>query len=349
MPDLEHLRKKIDSVDGELVKLLEERFRLAGQIGGIKKKGKLPVLEPSREKQVLEAIAAKAAGAKGARKEFYKTLFREIISYSRALQEKPRVAYLGPEGSYSHQAVLKFFGNYARAEPCDSVEEVFDSMEQFGVVAVENSSEGSVNETLDCLVAKDSVIVGEIYLKVEHCLLAKPGVEMEDVKIVYAHPQALAQCKRFLRGLGFEAVQASSNAKACTMLDSRSAAIAGEYAANRYGLNVLKRGVNDVKDNATRFLVIGKAPAAPTGRDKTSIVFSLPHRAGSLHKALGIIAGKKLNMTKIESRPSRLMKWEYLFYVDLEGHAQVKPVKEALAGLKGYATSLRVLGSYPAA
>ncbi len=345
MEALDSLRKKIDQLDSRLLALLEKRFALSGEIGKIKKKNKLPVFEPSREKQIMSSVLSKARK----HRKFYAAFFNSIISFSRFLQQPPEVCYLGPEGTYSHSAALAFFGEYMKGIPCETIEDVFDNYVQFGVVPVENSTEGSVAPTLDYLVEKDAPIVGEVYLKVSHCLLAKQNVKAEDVKTVYAHPQALAQCKHFLKELGVETVQASSNAKACTMLDSRSAAIASEFAATQYSLAILKRQINDVKDNVTRFLVIGTAPAAPTGKDKTSIVFSLPHKPGSLHRALGILAEKKLNMTQIESRPSRLMKWEYLFHIDFEGHAQDKGVKEALGSLKDCATSLKVLGSYPAA
>jgi chorismate mutase/prephenate dehydratase len=270
---------------------------------------------------------------------------------------KPRVAYLGPEGTYSHSAVLEHFGESIEAIPQASIEEVFqavqDAQADQGVVPVENSSEGAVNITLDRLMSASPPICGEVELRVNHNLLGRMN-DVARIQRVCAHPQALAQCRRWLDAKlpGVARVPVSSNAEGARRAsqESGTAAIAGAVAAGVYGLGVLAAGIEDHDHNTTRFLVLGKKRPGPTGADKTSILVSgAPGKAGSLFRLLEPLARYKVNMTRIESRPSRLAKWDYVFFIDLEGHVKDAPVSRALAALRRRSSLFRVLGSYPRA
>jgi chorismate mutase/prephenate dehydratase len=276
---------------------------------------------------------------------------------SKAVVPAPRVAYLGPEGTYSHAAVHAHFGAMAEGVPCPSIEDVFqvvqDRRADFGVVPVENSSEGAVSSTLDRLMHASPPICGEIELRVHHCLMARTA-ELARVQRVCAHPQALAQCRRWLDAHlpGAERVPVSSNAEGARRArdEAGTAAIAGEVAASVYGLAVLASNIEDHDHNTTRFLVLGRRRPRSSGADKTSILVSGNRaRAGSLFRLLEPLARYKVNMTRIESRPSRLRKWDYVFFIDLEGHAQDMPVAKALAALRKRCSLYRVLGSYPRA
>ncbi|MEM3031175.1 MAG: prephenate dehydratase [Candidatus Micrarchaeia archaeon] len=263
-----------------------------------------------------------------------------------------RMAFLGPEGTFTHIAARKAFPK-ARLIPLEAIDEIFSAVErgkaEAGVVPIENSTEGSVNATLDLLLRTPLKVSGELKLPVVHHLLAKPGVKLAEVKAVIAHPQALAQCKEFLEKKlpGAERREASSTAKACQLLDRRSAAIASALAARIYGLRFLAKNIQDSPDNTTRFVVIAKSDSEkPSGKDKTSLVFSVEDKPGALLRALHVFADRGINLTKIESRPSREKSWEYVFFADFEGHRLEPKPADALRALEGVTTFVKILGSY---
>lgn len=355
---IESIRKRIDGVDRQLHALINQRADLARQVGISKHaQGKLvDFYRPEREAEVLR-MALERNGDGPLRDEEILRLFREIMSACLA-QEKPlKVAYLGPEGTYSQSAVLKHFGHSVRALALASIDEVFQEVQagnaDFGVVPVENSSEGAVNSTLDRFLTTSLQICGEVELRVHHNLMGRMK-DFSEVQRVCAHPQALAQCRIWLDEHlpGAERVPVSSNAEGARRArDERgSAAIAGSVAAEVYGLSILAQKIEDHDDNTTRFLVIGSKTLAASGTDKTSILVSGDRaKSGSLFRLLEPLAKHKVNMTRIESRPSRRRKWDYVFFIDLEGHAEDKPVAQALAELRRRSSLFRVLGSYPRA
>lgn len=265
-----------------------------------------------------------------------------------------RVAFQGEPGAYSEEAVVRLFGE-VETVPCATLADAFTAVAEGradrAVVPVENSQAGSINETYDLLLGHDLVIAGELDLRVSHCLMALPGESLEGIRRVYSHPQALAQCESFLRRLGVEAVATYDTAGSAKMIREQrlgsSAAIASRRAAQIYDLAVLAEAIETNPSNVTRFLVLGREAAGRSERSKTSVVFALDNRPGTLYRALGALALRDINLTKIESRPGRTRPWEYLFYVDFDGHVDDPPVREALAELAGHTTFLRVLGSYP--
>jgi chorismate mutase/prephenate dehydratase len=353
--DIDKLRAQIDALDDELAALLQRRARLAQQIGGLK--GGAPAYRPEREAQVLRRVAGKGADPLPA--EAVARVFREVISACRGLEQAIRVTYLGPAGTFSEQAVRRHFGGAVEALPLPSIDEVFRRCEageaQFAVVPVENSTEGAVGRTLDLLLATPLRICGEVELRVQQNLMAKEG-EAASLARVYSHAQSLAQCQAWLdRHLPrAERVPVASNAEAAERAsrEARAGAIAGEAAAERFGLQLLARGIEDDPNNTTRFLVLGALEAGPSGRDRTSLVITAENRPGAVHALLTPLAEAGVSMTRIESRPARAMRsalWEYLFYIDLEGHQQDARVAQALAELRRKAPFLKVLGSYPVA
>ena len=350
MPDIDKLRREIDALDDELVELLDRRAGLAAEIGRLKKGG--PAYRPEREAEILRRISSKILP-----QERMVAVFREIISACRSLEEAIRVSYLGPEGTFSEQAVRKHFGAAVEAVPSGSVDEAFRRCEsgaaQFAVVPVENSTEGAVGRTLDLLLATPLKICAEIELRVQQNLLSKS--DLKKVKRIYSHAQSLAQCQGWLaQNLPqAERVSVVSNAEAARLAarEKGAAAIAGEMAAKRYGLKILARSIEDAADNTTRFLVLGKIDPAPTGRDRTSLVMSAENKPGAVHALLTPLAEHRVSMSRIESRPSRAKSgmWEYVFFIDLEGHQKDPTVSRALAALREKAPLLKILGSYPAA
>jgi chorismate mutase / prephenate dehydratase len=353
--DIDRLRAEIDALDDELVGLLQRRARLAQRIGALK--GGVPAYRPEREAQVLRRVAGQAADPLPA--EAVARVFREVISACRGLEQAIRVSYLGPAGTFSEQAVRRHFGGAVEALPLPSIDEVFRRCEageaQFALVPVENSTEGAVGRTLDLLLVTPLKICGEVELRVQQNLMAKTG-EAAALERVYSHAQSLAQCQAWLnRHLpGAERVPVASNAEAAERAgrEPRAGAIAGEAAAERFGLQVLARGIEDDPNNTTRFLVLGALEAAPSGRDRTSLVVSAENKPGAVHALLTPLAEAGVSMTRIESRPARAMRsalWEYVFYIDLEGHQQDARVAAALGGLRRRAPFLKVLGSYPTA
>lgn len=349
--ELKRLREKIDALDDEIIKLINERAGLAKQIGGLKNG---LVYRPEREAQVLARVKASNRGPLP--NEDMVRLFTEIMSLCRALEEPLSVAYLGPRGTFSEDAAQRRFGSAAVLVPCVSIDDVFRKVESrmvsYGVVPVENSTEGTVGRTLDLLLQTSLKVCGEVELPVHQCLMAK-GQDLSRIQKVYSHPQSFAQCHEWLNGNLPPAVRVnvSSNAEAASLaaVEPNAAAVAGKKAAELSGLTVLAENIEDDPRNTTRFLVIGNQDVAPSGRDKTSLVMSAQNRPGAVHDLLAPFAVHGVSMTKFESRPSRTGLWEYVFYVDIEGHQQDGKVAKSLAELRERAAFLKILGSYPTA
>jgi chorismate mutase/prephenate dehydratase len=348
---LKQTRSKIDALDRRLLKLVSARARLAQRIGRLKQG---TAYRPEREAQVLRGILAENRGplpdAALAR------LFTEIMSACRALEDLLTVAYLGPQGTFSQEAAAKHFGGLAALAPCASIDEVFRKVETgaagYGVVPVENSTEGAIGRTLDLLLSTPAKICGEIMLPIRQCLMSRSG-RLGDVHRVVSHAQSLAQCQQWLaRNLPrAERVTVVSNAEAARLAarERRTAAIGPRTASALYGLKLIARNIEDEAKNTTRFLVIAEHDAAPSGTDKTSLIMSTRNVPGAMHELLTPLAVNQVSMTRLESRPSRAGLWEYVFYVDIEGHQQDANVVRALEALKQKASFLKNLGSYPAA
>jgi chorismate mutase/prephenate dehydratase len=360
-PALEQIRARIDAIDAELHLLINHRAALAQQVGISKHAAGHTVdfYRPEREAQVLRMAIERNRKDRGPlRDEEIARLFREIMSACLAQQEPLKVAFLGPEGTFTQQAVLKHFGHSVRALPLTSIEEVFREVESgtadFGVVPIENSSEGTVNNTLDMFLTSPLGICSEVELRIHQNLMGRM-TSLADVERVCAHPQALAQCRGWLAENlpGVERVPVSSNAEGARRArdEEGTAAIAGSVAAELYGLNMLVPEIEDHADNTTRFLVIGRKSFPPSGEDKTTLLVSGAHTdaPGALFRLLEPFARHEISMTRIESRPSRRRKWDYVFFIDLEGHVSQEPLATALAEIKGRASLCRVLGSYPKA
>jgi len=351
--DLDRLRQEIDRLDDEILAALERRAGVARRVGALKNGA--PAYRPEREAQILRRIVSQAKDLPGDR---IAAIFREIISACRGLEEAIRVAYLGPEGTFSEQAVRKHFGGAVAASPTASVDEAFRAAEsgatQFTVVPVENSTDGVVGRTLDLLTQTPLRICGEVELRVQQNLLSKEKA-LKGIKRVYSHSQSLAQCNGWLgKHLPKAArIPVASNAEAARRASKEkgAAAIAGLLAGERYKLGVLAKSIEDSPDNTTRFLVLGQLDAAPTGRDRTSLVMSAENKPGAVHGLLTPLAEHKVSMTRIESRPLRTRSslWEYFFFIDLEGHQQDAAVAKAIEGLRQKAPFLKILGSYPMA
>lgn len=350
--ELKQYRTQIDDLDGELLKLVNQRARLAQKIGHLKEDG--TVLRPEREAQVLRRLQDQNSGPLS--NLAVAQLFTEVMSQCRALEASTIVAYLGPEGTFTEAAALKRFGRAVQGQPCATIDEVFRSVESggvnYGVVPVENSTEGAVGRTLDLLMESSLQVCGELMLAIHQCLLAQHG-ELSTIKTVYSHPQSLAQCQGWLNvHLPHVArIPVASNAEAARLAaeNPNSAAIAGSQAAAHFGLNICVENIEDDARNTTRFLVLGQQQVAPSGRDKTSLVLSAAHRPGAVHGLLTPLAKYDVSMTKFESRPSRSGLWEYVFYMDIEGHQTDVKVAAALAELKQVAAFMKILGSYPVA
>lgn len=348
---LKQLRGRIDQLDDEVLRLLSQRAQLAQEIGRLKDGN---AYRPEREAQILQRLAAANGGPLPA--EAVARLFGEIMSACRALEQPLAVAYLGPEGTYSEEAALRRFGAAARAVPCASIDEVFREVEAgvvgYGMVPVENSTEGAIGRTLDLLLATPLKVCGEVQLPIHHALLTR-AADLASVRKVYSHPQSLGQCHEWLgQNLTHAArVPAASNAEAARLasLEEGAAAIASRKAGALFGLPALAENIEDDPRNTTRFLVIGDQEVAPSGRDKTSLVVSAKNRPGAVHDLLGPFAKCGVSMTRLESRPSRTGLWEYVFFVDIEGHQRDEKVAQALAEMRERAAFLKVLGSYPAA
>ena len=350
---LARLREAIDRVNERLVEDLSERARLARAVGSLKVG---QAYRPEREAQVLRRVKELNPGPLS--DETLGLLFREIMSACLALERPITVAYLGPRGTFSERATLKHFGLAAEAVPTASIDEVFRAVESgaadFGIVPVENSTEGAVGRSLDLMPQTPMKVCGEVILRIHHNLMAKtPPIDFGDIRRVFSHGQSLAQCHEWLNSHlpKAERVAVSSNAEAArrTAEEAGSAAVAGEMAAEQYGLAILAANIEDEPNNTTRFLVLGDYQPEPSGKDKTSLVLSAKNRAGAVYKMLTPFATRGVSMTKFESRPSRVALWDYLFFVDIEGHRDDPQVAEALDEVGRIAGYIKVLGSYPAA
>ena len=346
------LRIEIDEIDATILELLNRRARVAQNVGHIKAETNAPVFRPEREAQVLRAAADKNPGP--LHDGDVQLIFREIMSACRALEKRVIVAYLGPAGTFSEQAVYHQFGHAVEALPCPSIDDVFRAAEtgtaDFGVVPVENSAEGAVNRTLDLLLQTKLTISGDVAIDVHHNLMTASGT-MKGVTRVCAHSQALAQCQVWLSQnypqLEREAVVSNGEAALMARGDPTLAAIAGEIAGRTYDLQIVNAHIQDDPHNRTRFAVIGRLQTSPSGRDHTSLVLSVTNKAGAVYNLLAPLAANGVSMTRFESRPARMGTWEYYFYVDVEGHAHDPKVAKALEELQNNAAFFKLLGSYP--
>jgi chorismate mutase/prephenate dehydratase len=353
--NLDRLRGDIDALDEKIQALITRRASIAKRIAALKQRsGNNSIYRPEREAEVLAKVLERNRGPLP--DEALTRLFREIMSVCRALEDELRVAFLGPQGTFTQEAALKHFGHAVQACPLGAIDEVFREVESgnahFGVVPIENSTEGVINHTLDMFMVSSLKICGEVELPIHHHLLGR-GTDARTAKRVLSHQQSLAQCREWLDANlpGVERVAVSSNAEAARLAagDETAVAIAGESAAGLYGLNVLSANIEDRPDNTTRFLIIGRTETPATGRDKTSLLLSGKNVPGALHRLLTPLARHGINMTRIESRPSREKPWEYVFFVDVEGHAQERRLKSALKALEKEAAFVKWLGSYPRA
>ncbi|RMG59860.1 MAG: prephenate dehydratase [Gammaproteobacteria bacterium] len=355
---LSQIREQIDAVDAELLKLISRRAELAQEVAHIKQtngdEGEVAFYRPEREAQVLRQVMSANPGPLP--DEEMARLFREIMSACLALERPLTVAYLGPAGTFTQAAALKHFGHSVRTRAQGAIDEVFREVEagacNYGVVPIENSTEGVITHTLDMFLQSPLKVCGEVELRIHHHLLAR-SQSLDDIERVYAHQQSLAQCREWLDAhlTGVERIPVSSNAEAARVAaeEPGSAAIAGEAAAELYDLNILAANIEDHPENTTRFLVIGRQEVPPSGYDKTSLLVSAANRPGSLYRLLKPLAEQGVSMTRIESRPSHCVNWEYVFFLDILGHQEEEGVREALAGLEAEAELFKVLGSYPRA
>ena len=353
--NLEELRQKIDEVDASTVKLIAERIRIAEQIGRLKKKQGKQIEDKQREERILEHIRdlAKAESIKQADIE---GIYRQIFTAAKSIQGAV-IAFQGELGAYSEEAAVSFFGAGVQVKPCERLEDVFRAVEQddvqFGIAPIENSLEGSISKTYDLLLDSSLKVCGEIELKVSHCLIANPGVTLDSIKRIYSHPQALGQCQAFIKHLNCELIPTYDTAGSVKMIKEKritdGAAIASTRAAEIYRMKIINCGIEDNPNNFTRFFILAKEDAPPSGNDKTSVVFSVKHKPGALFSFLEELAVKNINLTKIESRPTRQKPWEYNFYLDFEGHREDRVPREALEKLQDYTIFIKVLGSYPRA
>ena len=356
---VESIRSRIDSIDERIHELLNQRALCAQEVAASKTAQGLSTAEfyrPEREAQVLRKVIERNQGP--LRNEEIARLFREIMSACLAQEEPLKVAFLGPEGTFSQQAVLKHFGHSVRALPLPQISEVFEEVQaahaDFGIVPIENSTEGTVNNTLDMFLTTPLKICGEVELRIHQHLMGRMH-GLEKIVRVCSHQQSLAQCRQWLDEHlpGVERVQVSSNAEAARRArdEEGTAAIAGQVAAEVYGLGVIVPEIEDRADNTTRFLVIGRKLFHSSGKDKTTLLLSAgdTQSPGTLHRLLEPLARNNISMTRIESRPSRKRKWDYVFFIDVEGHADEAPLKHALDDLKQQSSLFKVLGSYPCA
>lgn len=349
--DLSHLRKKIDGLDAKIIELLNDRAAITLSIGHEKIKNKKPIYAPAREQDVLKRIKSLNAGP--IKNEALESIYREIMSAALSLEKPLRIAYMGPEATFSHLASLKKFGASVGHVACDNVAEVFNKVESgdcdYGVVPIENSIEGVVTHTMDLLVESDLKICSQLMLNVAHHLMSKGS--LAHVKEIYSHPQILGQCRQWLMKNCPKAhlmpVVSSTKAAQIVAGKKNAACIASQIAAPLYGLTILKSNIQDSAHNITRFLVIATMDVPPTGNDRTSLVFSIKDKVGALHAMLTPFMKNKINLTKIESRPSKKKAWDYYFFVDCEGHQSDPAVARALSTLEGMCKFLKILGSYP--
>ncbi len=351
--NLDDWRSRINDLDNQILNLLTQRAEAALRIGDLKRRQDLPAYAPEREAEVLARVGERNRGPLDA--ESLRAVWREILSACRALERALRVSHLGPRGTFTHQAALQHFGSSVEYVAARSIADVFDDVERgradYGVVPVENTTEGAVNVTLDRLIESDAVVCGELMLPIAQYLLSRADT-LADVKVVASHPQGLAQCRQWLAAhLPEVPVQETTSTAAAAELaagDATVAAIASELAGRLHDVPVLRAHIEDLPDNATRFLVIGRQQSGPTGRDKTSIVFAMRDEPGALFKILEPCARLGINLSKIESRPVKRRPWKHVSFVDLEGHRDTVAVASTLEEIGKRTLFFKVLGSYPA-
>jgi chorismate mutase / prephenate dehydratase len=344
-------RRAIDKLDAQIVRLLNERTRHVLAIGEIKLKAGEEIYAPHRERAVFERVCKSNAGPMTGQQ--LRAIYREIMSSALALEKTMTIAYLGPEATFTHQAAIKRFGSSLRYASQKTIADVFTEVSKgradYGVVPVENSTEGVVTHTLDMFVDSDLKIVSQIILKVQQCLMSNsPRAKTQKL---YAHPQSLAQCRGWIQANlpRVEIIETSSNARSAELAarEKFTAAIGGILAAEKYGLEILEQDIQDNAANATRFLVLGRQCSPPTGHDRTSLMVSVFDKVGALHEAIAAFRRHQINLTKIESRPSKRKAWEYFFFIDCDGHAQDKKVASAIKILGKHCNFVKILGSYP--
>ncbi len=353
--DIQRYRKEIDRIDDEILRLLNERSKNVMEIGRLKKEsdreGNLHT--PGREAEIVDRLMRQNRGPFP--NDAIRPVYREIMSASLSLEGPQRVAYLGPRATFTHLACIQKFGESAQYVPVTGIKDVFNEVERgranFGVVPIENTTEGVVNHTLDMFIDSNLLIYGEVLQEVSHHLLSKSD-RLDDIKKIYSHPHAIAQCRNWLEAnlphVPLAEVASTSRAAELCADEHAAAAIASELAGQLYGLRVLKSRIEDNINNFTRFLVLSQKPPERTGKDKTSVMLSVKDKVGALYELLRPFASHGLNLTKIESRPSRRKAWEYIFFVDIEGHVEEERVKKALEEIKTRCLFLKILGSYPA-
>jgi chorismate mutase / prephenate dehydratase len=352
MKELDKIRKEIDGIDNEILGLLNKRAKSVLDIAHIKRNEKAKFYSPEREREILERLTSLNKGPFP--NEAVKVIYREILSASLSLEEPLRIACLGPLATFTHLAAIRHFGSASVFVPVITIKEVFDAVEadkaDFGVVPIENSTEGIISYTLDLFMDYDLKVSAEVMLKITHNLLSKSG-ERSKVRKIYSFSPPTAQCRRWLSAnmAGVPIIEATSTANAAELAsqDDEAAAIASELAAEIYNLKFVEKSIEDSKHNFTRFLVISKEFPKKSGRDKTSVMFSVKDKPGSLYNVLDPIKKARINLTKIESRPSKRKAWEYIFFVDMEGHIEDKKVKKAIESMRDDCLYLKVLGSYP--
>ncbi len=348
---LENLRNKIDAIDDKLVRLLNRRIEYVLKIGEIKKRAGQEIYAPDREEAVLRRVLAKNTGP--LTRDTLRAIYREVMSGALSLEKDLIIAFLGPAATYSHMAAIQKFGASLKYEPLPSITDVFNEVAKgradYGVVPIENSTEGAVTHTYDMFVESDLKVCAQILLPVRHNLIA--AIPREEIRKVYSISQVIAQCRQWLQVNlpGTELIEVSSSTRAAKIVkaEPHSAAIASALAADMYGLRILEANIQDSTENVTRFLVISHSFPKPTGHDKSSIMFSVRDRVGALHDSISSFKKFKINMTKIESRPNKKKAWEYFFFADIIGHCEDAHVKRALEELAKHTMFIKILGSYP--
>jgi len=350
---LDDIRKQIDSLDTELLDLLSRRADLVHEVGVVKKREGLQIYAPEREDALLRRLIEKNKGRLP--EQSIRAIFREIMSAALALEDDLKIAYLGPEGTWTHQAAIKKFGHSVNYSAQPNFADVFDQVARrradYGVVPIENSTEGAVSHTLDLFVDSPLHICAQIMMRIENGLMA--AIPREQIRTLYSHPQVFGQCRNWILKHFPDAdlVEVSSTTKAAQLARDNAAdgaaAMGGPLAAEMYGLTMLEESIQDSATNTTRFLVIGEKTCPATGKDRTSILFAIQDKPGSLVSALQAFDQFHINMSKIESRPSKRKAWEYIFYVDLAGHCEDQKVADAIGELKNHCSLVKLLGSYP--
>jgi len=350
--DLKKLRARIDEIDAEVVKLLKERLSIAKKIGEIKKSLGKQFFDLGREREVIKRVLRYNEGEFP--EDTLKVIYSEIIKACRIAQQKIKVAYLGPEATFSHIAALNYFGTSAELIPVETIVDVFEEVAServnFGVVPIENSIQGVVATTLDAIYEYGLKVCGEWYEGISHHLMNQTG-RLEDIKKILSHPQAIAQCRKWLRkrlpSIPVETVPSTAFAAKWAAVDESVGAIASLMAAKLYHLQIVAKNIEDIRGNSTRFWIIGKVEVDPTGNDKTSLIFSIADKPGALFEVLKCFAEKGINLTKIESRPSKNEPWKYIFFLDCEGHIRDSNIKSCLEEMQNYCLQVVWLGSYP--